>query len=165
MSSPNPYSISRIFKAPRKLVWEVQTKPEHLAKWLSPEGFESIHANQDFRVGGIYHYGLRGPGGMEMWGKQVYREIVPLEKIVVIQTFSDKDGGLTRHPMAPTWPAEMLSTTTFEDAGKDTKLTISWHPYNSDEAGNATFEQSRSSMDQGFAGTFAKLEAYLASLQ
>ncbi|MES2183441.1 MAG: SRPBCC domain-containing protein [Pseudomonadota bacterium] len=166
MPQATPFTITRTFAAPRALLWQVQTEPAHLAQWLSPEGFRSVHAAMDFRVGGTYHYGLEGPGGMQMWGKQTFREIVPLEKIVYIQSFSDKDGGLTRHPMAATWPLEMLATTTFEDAGDGkTKLSVSWQPYASDEAGNATFDSARPGMEMGFGGTFTKLEAYLAQLQ
>lgn len=116
----------------------------------------------DFRVGGAYHNGLEGPNGMQMWGKQVFREIVPNERVTYIQSFSDKDGGNTRHPMSPTWPLEMLATTTFEEIdGARTKVTITWEPWNSDEAGLSTFDAARGSMEQGFGGTFAKLETYL----
>jgi uncharacterized protein YndB with AHSA1/START domain len=102
---------------------------------------------------------------MEMWGRQVFREIVPDEKLVYVQSFSDKDGGITRHPMSATWPLEMLATNTFEDAGAGkTKLTITWQPYNADDTAVATFDGARPGMDQGFAGTFAALEAYLATL-
>jgi uncharacterized protein YndB with AHSA1/START domain len=160
------FSISRDLKAPRALVYEVQTDAKHLANWLSPEGFKTIHADMDFRVGGKYHYGLEGPGGMQMWGLQRFREIVPNEKIALIQSFSDKDGGLARHPLSPEWPLEMLSTTTFEDIGPGmTRLTISWRPYNSDEAGIRAFDAGRPSMTGGFSGVLTKLEAYLAQLQ
>ncbi|MBX9722179.1 MAG: SRPBCC domain-containing protein [Candidatus Obscuribacterales bacterium] len=161
-----PFSISRVFNAPRSLVYLVHTDPEHLSKWMSPEGFEAIYSVMDFKVGGFYHNGLQGPNGMQMWGKQTFVEIVSNEKLVHIQSFSDKAGGITRHPMAESWPLEMLATTTFEDAGTGkTKVTISWKPYNSDEAGNATFNGARAGMDQGFSGTFAKLESYLASIK
>src|SRR5437762_10893451 len=144
MPEPKPFEISRVLNAPRELVYKVHTEPGHLARWLSPEGFESIKAVQEFRVGGTYHYGLKGPGGMEMWGKQVYLEIVPNEKIVYIQSFSDKDGGLARHPLSPTWPLEMHATATFEDLGRGkSKLTISWKSHNSDDAGRATFDGAR----------------------
>ena len=161
-----PFTTSRVLNAPRALVYKVQTEVEHLEKWLSPAGFKTIHAEMDFRVGGTYHYGLEGPGGMQMWGLQTFREIVPNAKVVLIQSFSDKDRGLTRHPMSPDWPLEALSTTTFEDAGEGkTRITISWEPYNADEAGINAFDGARDSMEGGFAGTLAKLEAYLASLQ
>src|SRR5215469_6254415 len=152
-----PFSISRVFNAPRDLVFKVHTDAEHLQKWMSPEGFKTIHASMDFRVGGTYHYGLEGPNGLRIWGKQVFREIVPNERLTYIQSFSDKDGGNTRHPMSQTWPLEMLATTTFEDIDEaSTKVTITWQPWNSDESGLSTFDAARGSMQQGFGGMFAK---------
>ena len=166
MKKVAPFTTSRVLNAPRALVYKAQTEVAHLEKWLSPPGFRTIHAEMDFKVGGTYHYGLEGPGGMQMWGLQTFREIVPHEKVVLIQSFSDKDRGLTRHPMSADWPLEMLSTTTFEDAGENkTRITISFEPYNADDAGIAAFEGARSSMEGGFAGSLAKLEAHLASLQ
>jgi uncharacterized protein YndB with AHSA1/START domain len=166
VSQVAPFSISRVLDAPQALVFAVNTDPAHIAHWLSPEGFHTIHADMDFRVGGSYHYGIEGPGGMQMWGKQTYREITPVERLVYIQSFSDKDGGLTRHPMSPDWPLQMLATTTFEAVGPDkTKVTITWQPYEADAAAEAAFEEGRAGMTQGFGGTFAKLEAYLAQLQ
>jgi uncharacterized protein YndB with AHSA1/START domain len=166
MADAAPFTISRVLQAPRELVYQVHTDPAHLARWMSPEGFESIHARQEFRVGGTYHYGLRGPGGLEMWGKQVYLEIVPPEKIVLLQSFSDRNGGLARHPMSPSWPLEMLATTTFEALGAARcRVTIRWQPHQSDPAGHAAFDGARPGMTGGFEGTLKKLEAYLASLQ
>lgn len=166
MADVAPFSISRVLHAPRELVYTVHTEPKHLARWLSPQGFESIKAVQDFSVGGTYHYGLKGPGGAEMWGRQVYLAIVPNEKIVLIQSFSDKDGGMSRHPMSPTWPLEMLVTTTFEDlGGGQCRVTVTWKPHNPDDAARATFDGARQGMTGGFEGTFKKLEEYLASLQ
>ena len=161
-----PFVIVREFAAPRDLLWQVQTQSEHLQHWLSPEGFHTIHADMDFRVGGRYHYGIEGPNGMQMWGMQQFVEIVPHQRIVHLQSFSDKDGGLSRHPMAPTWPAYMHVTATYED-GKSggTLYTLSWLPHESDAAGIAAFDGARQGMQQGFAGTFAKLDAYLAQLQ
>ena len=165
MSQVAPFSISRVLDAPQALVFAVNTDPAHIAHWLSPEGFHTIHAAMDFRVGGSYHYGIEGPGGLQMWGKQTYREIVPVEKLVYVQSFSDKDGGLKRHPMSPDWPLEMLATTTFESVMLNkTRVTITWQPYNTDAAGEAAFEAGRPGMTQGFGGTFGKLEAYLAQL-
>jgi len=159
------FSISRVLNAPLDLVFKVYTDANHLKNWLSPEGFKTIHAAMDFKVGGTYHYGLEGPNGMQMWGKQVFREIAPNERVEYIQSFSDKDGGTTIHPMSPTWPLEMLAVTTFEAVADDkTKVTITWQPWNSDEVGNSTFDSARSGMEQGFGGTFVKLEAYLATL-
>lgn len=161
-----PFSISREFDAPVELVFAAYSKVEHLSKWLSPAGFETIRADLDFRPGGTYHYGIKGPGGMEMWGMQRFLDIVPNERIVHIQQFSDPDGGMGRHPMDPNWPEEMHATTAFEALGPTrTRVTITWAPHRSDAAGEAAFDNARTSMTGGFAGTFEKLDAYLHELQ
>lgn len=166
MPTTAPFTISRVFNAPVDLVYKVSTEPAHLMKWMGPAGVTGIKAEVDLRPGGTNHYGYRNPDGSETWGRQVYKEIVPGKKIVCIQSFSDKDGNVTRHPLAPAWPLEMLSTTTFEAAGPNqTKLTITWEPYNSDEAGVAMFDGARPGMSGGWEGTFQALENYLMSLQ
>jgi len=161
-----PFVIVREFCAPRALLWKVQTQAEHLQHWLSPEGFHTIHAEMDFRVGGRYFYGIQGPNELQMWGLQQFLEIVPERKIVHLQSFSNKDGGLGRHPMAPTWPDYMHVTASYEDsADGGTVYSISWQPHESSEAGIATFDAARAGMQAGFAGTFAKLDRYLVELQ
>ena len=165
MPTVAPFVIEREFRAPRALLWQVQTQADHLQHWLSPEGFHTIHAEMDFRVGGRYFYGIEGPHQMQMWGLQQFLEIVPEQRIVHLQSFSTPDGGLGRHPMAPTWPAYMHVTTTYADSAHGTAYAISWQPHQSDEAGIATFDAARAGMQAGFAGTFAKLDAYLAKLQ
>ena len=165
MTDPAPFTTSRVVNAPRDLVYQVHTQPEHLELWMGPEGFRGIHSAMDLRSGGSHHYGLEGPGGMQMWGRQAFRDVVPNEKLVYLQSFSDRDGALARHPMAPTWPLEMLATTTFEDAGPgQTRVTIRWLPHDSDDVGRATFEAARPGMEMGFAGMWTKLESYLATL-
>jgi uncharacterized protein YndB with AHSA1/START domain len=124
LQSVAPFNISRVFSAPRDLVFKVHTDVNHLDKWMNPEGFKTIHASMDFRVGGMYHYGLAGPNGMRMWGKQVFREIVPNERLSYIQSFSDENGGNTRHPMSATWPFEMLATTVFEEIDENNTRVI-----------------------------------------
>ena len=166
MPQAKPYSISRVLNAPLALVYQVHTDPAHLAQWMSPAGFKVIKADQDFRPGGRYHYGLEAPDGSQMWGKQIFKEIVPQSKLVYLQSFSDKDGSVSRHPLSPTWPLQMLATTTFKDlGGGKTEVTISWQPYEATDEENATFDAARGGMDQGFAGTFANLETYLGSLE
>ena len=60
------------------------------------------------------HYCLRADNGAEMWGRMVYREIVKPERLVWINSFSDPDGGVTRHPGHQSWPLELHSTALFE---------------------------------------------------
>lgn len=165
-TTAEPFVITRVLNAPRKLVWDVFTRPEHMKEWFGPKGFARGATKMDFRPGGLYHYSLTAPDGTRMWGRFVYREIVPPEKIVFISSFSDEKAGLTRHPMSPTWPIEMLSVFTFEDAGNGkTKLTITWTPYNATPEEIRTFIDGRASMQQGWSGTLEQLEAYLPKLQ
>jgi len=92
----------------------------------------------------------------------VYREIAAPERIVLVNSFSDEKGGLTHHPMSPTWPLEMLSTTTFTEQGGKTTITVRWAPLNATEAERKTFDTNHDGMMQGWTGTFDQLAAYLA---
>ncbi|HEV2720221.1 MAG TPA: SRPBCC domain-containing protein, partial [Thermoanaerobaculia bacterium] len=68
------FVISRTFDAPRELVWKAWTETDRLMQWFGPKGFKMFQAKNDLRPGGTFLYALRGPDGMELWGKWVYRE-------------------------------------------------------------------------------------------
>lgn len=158
-----PFITSRVIDAPRGLVFKAFTDVEHLKHWWGPKGSKVISAELDLRPGGMFHFALQTPDGSTMWARFVYREIAAPERIVFVHSFSDEKGGLTRHPMSPDWPIEMLSTFLFEDVGSNrTKVTINWVPINATDVERETFEEGRGSMTQGWAGTFDKLESYLA---
>jgi uncharacterized protein YndB with AHSA1/START domain len=157
-----PFVISRVFAAPRELVWKAWTERESLKQWFGPKGFTMPAAKMDFRPGGTFHYCLCAPDGKEMWGKFVYREIVAPERIILINSFSDEDGGITRHPFSASWPLEMLSTTTLVEEQGQTRMTIEWVPINATDEERQTFNAMHDSMNQGWSGTFEQLEAYLA---
>ncbi len=159
------FVLTRILAAPRELVFKVWTQPQHLQEWFSPKGFTVLAAKMDLRPGGFYHYGMRLPDGKEMWGKWIFREIVAPERIVFINTFSDAQGGLTRHPFSENWPSEMLSTITFAEKDGGTLLTIRWAPYNATEVEIKTFDEGRPGMQQGWGGTMEQLVTYLTQLQ
>lgn len=158
------FVISREFDAPRELVFRVWTDPEHMQRWWGPKGFKVIHSRMDLRPGGSYHYGMVSPHGQEVWGKFIYREIVRPERIVLVDSFSDRDGNLTRHPMSPTWPLEMLSTFLFSESAGKTTVTIRWRPINATETERKTFLDAKDSMRGGWGGTLDQLAAYLASV-
>ena len=157
----SPFIISRIFDAPRELVFSAFTEPSRMKEWWGPKGFKVIAQKMDFRIGGTYHYGMESPAGQPMWGKFVYRDIVRPEWIVLVNCFSDAAGGVTRHPMAPAWPLETLSTFTFEDASGKTKLTVRWEPINATAEEITTFNTAHASMTGGWTGTFEQLTDYL----
>jgi uncharacterized protein YndB with AHSA1/START domain len=155
------FVISRTFDAPRELVWKCFTDPEHMKQWWGPKGVTIVKSDMDLRPGGSYHYGMRTADGQTMWGKMAYREITPPSRIVFVNSFSDEAGGVTRHPMAPTWPLEMLSVFTFEEEGGKTKFSVKWTPLNATEEERATFAAGHASMNQGWGGTLDKLAAYV----
>jgi len=104
-------------------VWKCFTDPERMKQWWGPKGFTVIASKMDLRVGGTYHYCLKAPDGTPMWGKFVFREIVPPERLDFISSFSDEKGGTTRHPGHASWPLAMHSTFTFEELpGGKTKI-------------------------------------------
>jgi uncharacterized protein YndB with AHSA1/START domain len=162
VSATAPFVVSRSVAAPRARVWQAWTEVEHLQHWWGPKGFVVTHCKVDLRPGGLMHYCLRAPDGAEMWGRFLYREIVKPEKLVWVNSFSDEKGGITRHPMAPGWPREMLTTVTFAEQGKGTLIMVNWVPINATEDERRIFEEGRGSMLQGWTGTFEQLEHYLA---
>ncbi|MBI5225686.1 SRPBCC domain-containing protein [Candidatus Micrarchaeota archaeon] len=161
-----PFIIFRILDAPRELVWAAFTDPARMKDWWGPKGFTVLKSAMDLRVGGTYFYGMRSPDGKAMWGKFVYREIQPISKMVWVNSFSDETGGITRHPFAPDWPLQLLTTLTLaKTAAGKTELTLVWIPMDATESEMATFDAGRDSMTGGWTGTFEGLEAYLAQVK
>ena len=162
-ASSKEFVISRAFDAPRERMWKVWTQREHMMQWFGPKGFAMTHATLDFRVGGVFHYCLRTPDGKEMWGKFTFREIDPPKRLVWVNAFSDEKGGLGRHPFAPEWPQQMLTTATFDerDPGRTT-VTIRWSTIDATPEEQRTFDAGHESMRMGWTGTFEQLERYLA---
>ena len=96
-----------------------------------------------------------------MWGKWIIREVTPPEQLVFVNSFSDEAGGVTRHPLSPSWPLEMLSTITFANQDGQTWLTVEWLPLNPTEAERKTFDEGHESMKGGWTGTLDRLAEYL----
>jgi uncharacterized protein YndB with AHSA1/START domain len=84
--------ITRVFDAPRALVWEAWTNPKYVMQWWGPKGFAAPFCEIDFRVGGKFLCCMRTPDGQEGWNAGEYHEIVLHEKIVYSMYFSDSKG-------------------------------------------------------------------------
>jgi uncharacterized protein YndB with AHSA1/START domain len=84
--------VTRVFDAPRELVWKAWTDPQSVMQWWGPKGFTSPSCTMDFRVGGKYLCCMRTPDGQDLWNGGEYYEIVPHEKIVYSMYFSDANG-------------------------------------------------------------------------
>lgn len=112
--SEREVTITRVYDAPARLLFEAYSKPEHIRKWFGPKGWPVTRCEMDFRVGGSFRFAMTGPSGKQNtpFGGQ-YREIIPNRKIVYDNGFETKGAG------------RMLVTVTFDE--KDGKTTLSIH--------------------------------------
>lgn len=158
------FHISRNVAAPIAMVWKAYTEQEPLMQWFGPSGFSLPYNHFDLRVGGHFHYCLRTPTGLDMWGKWTFMDIAAPHKLSMVITFSDAQGGVTRHPLSPNWPLQTLSTTTFAEAGDKTLVSIDWEPYQATHDEIAAFRAGHAAMAQGCNASFDQLDTYLAQL-
>ena len=156
------FVITREFDAPRDLVFRAWTEADRLARWFGPKGFTTLSTALDLRPGGVFLYGMRSPDGHPMWGRWIFREILPPERLTFVMSFSDEAGGVTRHPFAPDWPREILSTVTFAEHAGRTTLTMRGIPINATESEREAFEAGRESMRIGWGGTLDRFAGHLA---
>ncbi len=127
MPSDRELVITRVFDAPRDLVFKAWTEPQRLMQWWGPKGFTTPYCTVDLRLGGIFHYCMRSPEGRDVWGRGVYREISKPERIVYADAFADEKGNPVppaHYGMSPGHPSETLVTVTFTEHGGKTKVTL-----------------------------------------
>jgi uncharacterized protein YndB with AHSA1/START domain len=142
--------VTRVFDAPREMVFEAHTKPELVKRWLNgAPGWSLAVCEIDLRVGGAYRYVWRGPGGMDMGMGGTYREIVRPERLVATQLFDqDWTGG------------EVLGTLVLREREGRTTLTNTL-VYSSRETRDAVL---KTPMDQGMSKGYDELEDLLVSM-
>lgn len=143
--------LTRVFNAPRALVFEAWTKPELVSRWWGPGGFTLPVCEIDLRPGGSYRFVMRGPNGREFLIKGVYREVVPPERIVYTDRF-DMEG-------MPSF--EGVMTLTFTEGGGKTTLTLRALYDNKDHRDTMLKMQ----MAEGFGETFDRLDQVLATME
>jgi uncharacterized protein YndB with AHSA1/START domain len=143
--------ITRVFDAPRHLVFDTMARPEFLQRWLlGPPGWSMVVCESDLKVGGVFRHVWRGPDGQEMAMRGVYREVVPPERIVRTERFEfgcDAQSG------------EQVGTLVLTEQGDKTLLTLTVL-YPSKEARDATIA---SGMERGLAASYDRLAELLAS--
>lgn len=136
--------IEKTFKAPRKLVWEAWTRPEHISNWWGPKGMKTSVNEHDFRVGGKWNYSMKMPNGGDFVSEGIYAEIVEGEKIVTSANFL---------PMTENVELHML----FEDEGEHTKFTfLVIH-----ESEEYKLQQEKMGIYNGWGSTFDRLAEFL----
>ena len=153
-------TITRVFDAPRELVWRAWTDPKYVMQWWGPKGFTSPVCTMDFRVGGKFLCCMRTPDGQDFWNAGEYHEIVLHEKIVSSMFFSDSKGnkvepehyGIEHESIEGAY-----DVVTFEDLGNgQTKLTF---------IGNETMEEAtKSGQVEGWSQILDKIADIVAEL-
>jgi uncharacterized protein YndB with AHSA1/START domain len=137
--------VTRVFDAPRRLVFRAWTDPAHAARWWGPAGFTLLSCEMDVRPGGAWRRCMRSPEGTLHGKRGVYREIVEPERLVF--TYADEDaGGRIGH--------ETLVTVSFVEEGGKTRLTLHQALFDSEAACNA-HEGGWTSCLERFAGYLA----------
>ena len=104
--------MTRVFDAPRQLVYDAFRKPELLKRWFGPRGHSLVVCEVDFRIGGGFRFVLRGPNGKDMGMRGVYTELVPPERSVHMESFDD-------------FPGESQVTAVLTERDGKTTLTVS----------------------------------------
>jgi uncharacterized protein YndB with AHSA1/START domain len=138
-------TITRVFDAPRELVWKAWTEPEQLARWWGPAGWtnrlETI--TMDARPGGTFRVtSVSDADGAEMTSKGVYREVVEPERLVLDEPADDA------------WHEGAVSVATFTDLSDGrTELALHSTIHTSDEM--------RGVAEAGMAGSLDRLAEYL----
>ena len=138
--------ISKTLDAPVELVWEVWTDPEHIANWWGPNGFTNTIQTMELKPGGEWNLVMHGPDGTDYRNKSIFKEVVPLKKIVY------------QHETGP----KFLATVTFEAQGK--KTLMNWHMlFETAEQFIQTVKTFGA--DEGLKQNVVKLDMYLKGVQ
>ena len=140
--------LTRVFDAPRTLVFDAFTKPELLRQWFGPRGWSLVVADVDLKVGGTFRFMLRGPDGNDLGMRGIWREIVAPERSVHMESFDD-------------YPGESQVTTVLTEQQEKTTVTATII-YPSKEIRDAVLN---SGMEHGAAESYDKLAEMLASLR
>jgi uncharacterized protein YndB with AHSA1/START domain len=151
--------ITRIIQAPRELVWNAWTEPEHFMRWWGPKGYTSPSCRIDLRVGGSYLNCMRSPRGNDYYTTGVYREIAEPRRIVYTDSFADRDGNViaaTAFGLGADFPLETLVTVTLDELDDGaTRMTMTHEPLPAGES----YDNTASGWNQSFDKLAASLRS------
>jgi uncharacterized protein YndB with AHSA1/START domain len=151
--------ITRVFDAPRELVFRAWTESGHLVRWFGPRSCKMPFCKMDARPGGVFHFCHRLPDGRDLWVKGAFREVVVPERLVFILSFVDKEGNPGRHPEFSDWPLDALfvTTVTFAEHEGRTKLTVHQVVTSATPSTRNTIGIERNMAQQGWAESLDRL--------
>ena len=143
-------AMTRMFDAPRHLVFDAMTQPQHVRRWFGCAAFALSVCEIDLRVGGAYRFTMRMPDGIENTLQGVYREVVRPERVVFTEQFS----------MPGFTSGEYQVTSTFvERGGKTTLTTTILHKSKEDRDGHLN-----SGIENGVAPAYDRLAEVVAAM-
>ncbi len=162
-TSSGVFELSRVFKAPRLLMWKAWSEAERLQEWWGPKGCSLKVAGLEFRPGGFFHYAMHFSNDVPpMWGRFMYREITAPERLVWLNSFSNEGCGVTRAPFDQAIPLEIQNTVTFEERQGSTIVKLQARPHGASDAEFKVFEGMFASLAGGYGGTLDQLHDHLA---
>jgi uncharacterized protein YndB with AHSA1/START domain len=138
--------VERLFDAPKELVWQMWTDPEHFKKWYGPQGFSVPVADMTLRVGGKRLVCMASPdGSMKMWTTGEYTEIVPTDRLVYTESPADEHGNVVSPAamgMPDGYPMTTEVTVLLEDAAGQTKMVMTHAGVPADSGAAGGWEQA-----------------------
>lgn len=163
--SVEPTILVREYDAPRQLVFEAWTEPEHLKHWQVPfKGFQCEFAHADIKPGGSSLHKMTAPNGFEMWLLTKYEAITPPESLIFRQYVSNEAGDILPNPQMQNWPEEMQTTILLDEVNGKTQLQLIWQPINPSKEEAEAFEASRAEHGKGWGGGLEQLVEYLQTM-
>lgn len=148
--SGNKLSISRVFDAPRELVYEVWTKPEHIVNWWGPDGFTCTISEMEVKEGGVWRFMMHGPDGRDYPNKIIFTKIIPPELICYKHTGEDETENIRFSVIVE-----------LKEIGKTTMLTMTSVFETSEELERVSREYGAV---EGLEQTVGRLGRYLESI-
>jgi uncharacterized protein YndB with AHSA1/START domain len=152
---PAPVRVSRVFSAPREMVFRAWSSAEHIKRWFCPDGYSVPEAKVELRVGGAFEVCMRSPEGVDHWTRGTFAEIVAPERLTIDHHIVDPCGG------GPLFSA--LTRVSFSAAAGGGTLMEVVQTYS--VAGAAQAEQMLKGAPEGWRQTLDKLEAEVARMQ
>lgn len=157
------FILDREFDAPRDMVWQAWTNPEHLNIWYGP-GVDTVIHKFDLEPEGLWLNEMKMKNG-SFFQKVIFKEVVKHEKLVWHHCSSDSDWNVVASPMMPDWPRMLLTTVTFEEQAGKTNVRLTQIPLDATDAEIACFAQMKDGMSGGWGGGYTIIDELLEGMK
>ena len=155
------FKITRSYPKPLAIVWKAWSEASQLQQWWGPKGCTLEVGRFEFRAGGFFHYAMNFEGAPKSWGRFNYREIVPMARLVWLNSFANERCGIARAPFSESCPMEIQNTVTFSEQAGVTRLALQAEPFGETPGERQYFKDIRPSLEEGYGGTLTQLAGFL----